>query len=133
MEARIIAPGISRALKAQVVHIEPRVDPETGARNVRLRMSDPLATAPAGLTVTVNLIIEQRARALSVPRSAILNEGGRSIVLVVDGDGRVAKRAIRYIDWPAESVIVTAGLKAGERYLNDPAAAQAGQRVRTVS
>lgn len=133
MEARVTVPGISGALKARIVHIEPRVDPETGARDVRLRMTDALATAPAGLTVTVNLIVDQRARALSIPRGAILAEDAGTHVLLVDAEGRVAKRAIRFIDWPAESVIVTAGLKPGERYLTDPTAARDGQRVRIAN
>lgn len=133
MEARIVVPGISSALKARIVHVEPRVDPETGARDVRLRMTDPLSTAPAGLTVTVNLIVDQRSRALSIPRRAILTEGASPHVLVVDDAGRIADRPIRFIDWPAESVIITAGLKPGERYLTDPKAARVGQRVRIAS
>jgi HlyD family secretion protein len=131
-DARISVPGIAGAMKATIVHIEPRVDPETGARDVRLRIVDPLVTAPAGLTVTVNLIVERRDRAISVPRSAIAGDGMTAHVLAVDDKGKVAERQIRFIDWPAESVIVGAGLKAGERILADPSAVRPGQRVRVA-
>lgn len=132
-EARIAVPGVAAPLRARIVHIEPRVDPETGARDVRLGLIDPLATAPAGLTVTVNLIVEQRAKAISIPRSAIAGEGSAASVLVVDGEGRVARRQVRFVDWPSESVIVSGGLKPGERILADPAAARPGGRVRLAN
>jgi len=131
-EARIAVPGVAQPLRARIVHIEPRVDPGTGARDVRIGLVDPLATAPAGLTVTVNLIVEKRAKAISIPRSAIGSDGAAAYVLVVDGQGRVARRQVRFTDWPSESVIVGAGLKAGERILADPAAVQPGRQVRVA-
>lgn len=130
MTAEVSTPGLGRTLRARVVHVEPRVDPATGARDVRLGLDQALSDAPAGLTVTVNLLIERREHALSVPRSAILEAGGVSRVRVVTPDGTVADRQIRFVDWPAQSVIVTAGLKVGDRVLVDPQAAQPGEAVK---
>jgi HlyD family secretion protein len=115
-----------------VLHIEPRVDPATGAREVRLGLLGIPADAPSGLTVTVNLFIERRATAISVPRRAIVQSGGSALVRVVGKDGVVASRAITFVDWPAETVIVTGGLKADERILADPEAAKPGDKVRTT-
>ena len=50
----------------------------------------------------------------SVPRSAIIQSGGEARVRIVAGDGIVAERRIGFVDWPAESVIVTSGLQPGE-------------------
>jgi hypothetical protein len=44
----------------------------------------------------------------------------------------VQARAITFIDWPAERVIVTSGLKAGERMLVDPSAARPGDKVQVA-
>lgn len=129
MEALISLPGQQAPVRAAVVHIEPRVDPATGARDVRLRLKDAVSAAPSGLTVTVNLLIERRASAISISRSAIVQVGGEARVRIVDADGVVAERQIAFIDWPAESVIVTSGLKPGERILADPAAASPGEKV----
>jgi HlyD family secretion protein len=132
MEARIRLPGESAPLKALVAHVEPRVDPATGARDVRLELVDGSVDAPSGLTVTVNLLIDRKSRAISVPRSAIIQNGSGAAVRLVDEDGVVTERRIRFVDWPAEEVIVTSGLKAGERVLLDPDAAAPGERVETA-
>jgi RND family efflux transporter MFP subunit len=130
MEALVSLPGQQHLIRAVVAHIEPRVDPATGARDVRLNLGDAVIDAPSGLTVTVNLIIEQREHAISVPRSAIIQSGGEARVRFVSRDGIVADRWIGFVDWPAESVIVTNGLQAGEQILSDPDAAQPGEKVK---
>lgn len=129
MEARVSMPSQSEQLKAVVAHVEPRVDPATGARDVRLELIDEAVNAPSGLTVTVNLLIETRSRAISVPRSAIIQSGSGATVRLVDQDGAVTERRIQFVDWPAEEVIVTSGLKAGERILVDPDSAAPGEKV----
>lgn len=129
-EAVVALAGQSQRLRAQVAHIEPRVDEATGARAVRLRFIDPLPSAPAGETVSVNLVIERRSGAISIPRSAILDAAGNPRVRFVNPEGRVGERAIRFIDWPAANVIVTQGLEPGMRLLADPSAAEPGQSVR---
>lgn len=130
MEALVSLPGQQRQIGAVVAHIEPRVDPTTGARDVRLSLGDAVVDAPSGLTVTVNLVIERRERAISVPRSAIVQSAGEAHVLIVSRDGIVAVRRIGFVDWPSESVIVTSGLQPGERILSDPGAAQPGDEVK---
>jgi len=132
MEALVSLSGHAVALPADVVHIEPRVDPATGARDVRLGLREAIADAPAGLTVTVNLIVEKRAQAVSIPRRSIVLENGAAQVRIVGADGVVQARAITFIDWPAERVIVTSGLKAGERMLVDPSAARPGDKVQVA-
>jgi HlyD family secretion protein len=129
MEARVSLPGEDRQLRAVVSHVEPRVDPATGARDVRLELIDEAVNAPSGLTVTVNLLIERRSSAISVPRSAIVQSGNRATVRIVDEGGEVIERPIRFLDWPAEEVIVTSGLKAGERIMVDPDSAAPGDKV----
>ncbi len=130
MEALVSLPGQERQLRAVVAHIEPRVDPATGARDVRLSLGDAAIDAPSGLTVTVNLVIEQRDRAISVPRGAIIGSGSDTRVRAVSSGGIVSDRRIDFIDWPAESVIVTSGLKSGDRVLVEPDAAQPGDEVK---
>ncbi|HEY4546803.1 MAG TPA: efflux RND transporter periplasmic adaptor subunit [Pedomonas sp.] len=129
-QAIVSLPGRPRPVEAVVAHIEPRVDPATGARDVRLRLREALREAPSGLTVTANLVIERRERAISVPRSAIVETGNSARIRLVTDDGSVAERQIGFIDWPAETVIVTHGLTPGDRILVDPDAAAPGDEVR---
>lgn len=129
-EAVIALPGRSQPLRAAIVHVEPRVDPATGAREVRLRANQPLDGMPSGLTISVNLIIEREAAAISIPRSAILRADSSPSARVMDADQKVVERRIRFVDWPAETVTVTEGLEPGMRILADPQAAAPGSRVR---
>lgn len=132
MEATVVMPGQARQLKARVLHVEPRVDPSTGARAVRLGLSGEAIDTPAGLTVTVNLLIERQKRAISVPRSALIPSGSTAKVRVVGTDRVVIERAVTFIDWPAEAVIITSGLTPGERILAEPDSAQPGEKVRVT-
>ena len=128
----ISMPGQARQLQARVLHVEPRVDPATGARAVRLGLIGAAIDAPSGLTVTVNLLIERRKGAISVPRSAVISSGSSAKVRVVGMDNVVIERAVTFIDWPAETVIVTSGLQPGERILVVPDAAKLGEKVRVT-
>ena len=130
MTALVSLPGLPEPVRGEVVHIEPLVDPATGARDVRIAIENSGNGVPAGLTVTVNLVIEELAQAISIPRSAILETGGMQVVRVVDSDGVVREQPITFVDWPAEHVIVTDGIQKGDRILLDPNAAVPGQSVR---
>ncbi len=129
--ALITLPARSAPIKGTIIHIEPRVDPTTGAREVRLAVAAPLERVPAGLTVSVNLVVDEHGAAISIPRSAILQADSNPRVRTVAADGLVGERSVRFLDWPAASVIVTQGLKPGMRILADPAASEPGSRVRT--
>ena len=130
--ATVTMPGQERPIAATVLHVEPRVDPATGARAVRLGLIGAAVDAPSGLTVTVNLLIERREGAISVPRSAVISSGSSAKVRVVGKDNVVIERAVTFIDWPAETVIVTSGLQPGERILVEPDAAKQGEKVRVT-
>lgn len=133
MEALIRLPGQPDTLSAKVLHVEPRVDPATGARNIRLALDGGPLDPPAGLTVTINFLIERRAQAISIPRDAIIEAGGKALVRIAGADGIVRERAITYVDWPAERVIVASGLEAGEHILTSPDTARPGEKVRIVN
>jgi HlyD family secretion protein len=130
MTATVALPSQQRLLRARVHHVEPRVDPATGARAVRLDLINPAIDAPSGLTVTVNLLIERRQGAISIPRGAMILSGRLAKVRVVGDDNVVSERLITFVDWPAEFVIVTSGLQSGERILMEPVAVQPGESVR---
>lgn len=102
------------------------------ARAVRLNLIGAAIDAPSGLTVTVNLLIERRAGAISVPRSAVIPSGSLTRIRVVGTDNVVIERTITYVDWPAEVVIVTSGLQPGERILTEPDSARLGERVQVT-
>ncbi len=132
MTATITIPGETKPLTAKIMHMEDRVDPATGARAVRLSFDQPPMRAPAGLTVSANLIVERRQSAISIPRSAILSPSTAPRVRLLNDASEVVEQRISFVDWPSEKVIVTSGLQPGMHILADPLAAEPGERVRTA-
>lgn len=110
-----------------VVFASPSVDPATGGRAIKIAFDEPV-DLPVGLTINANVIVSQTDAALTIPRGAIVTEGTDSHVLVLD-NGLAVARPIEFSDWPAERVIATEGLTAGDALILDPTAIEAGQSV----
>lgn len=119
--------GASVSQAGEVIFAAPSVDSSTGGRAIKIGFAEKVAL-PVGLTVNANVVVEEVADALSVPRGAIVTEGTESHVLVV-AEGKAEIRPIDFSDWPAERVIVTAGLAAGDRVILDPASVKPGDLV----
>lgn len=103
-----------------MVFAAPTVDSATGGREIKIAFNEKVSL-PVGLTVNAILIVNEVENALSLPRRAIVTEGGQSHVLVLE-NGVAVRREIGFRDWPSERVIVTEGLREGEAVIPDPAA-----------
>lgn len=119
--------GTSTVQGGTVVFAAPRVDSATGGREIKIAF-DEKVSLPVGLTVNANVIVNEVGNALSVPRSAIVPEAGKSHVLVLE-NGIVTRREIRFSDWPSERVIVTDGLRVGDAVVLDPTMASPGDKA----
>lgn len=78
--------------------------------------------------MNANLIVNEVENALSLPRRAIVTDGGRSHVLVLE-NGVAVRREIGFSDWPSERVIVTEGLSEGDAVILDPGAVKPGDKA----
>lgn len=119
--------GTSIVQGGKVVFAAPTVDSVTGGREIKIAV-DEKVSLPVGLTVYANLIVDEVEKALSLPRRAIVTDGGQSHVLVLE-NGVAARRDIGFSEWPSERVIVTEGLREGETVILDPAALAPGDRA----
>ena len=120
--------GETATREGRVSHVSQRVDAATGGLAVKLVFDEPV-TAPVGLTVTANIVIDRRDAALTVPRTAVVTGDGRPAVLVVS-DGIARLRPVTVIDWPAARLIVTEGLVPGDALILDATGIADGQSVR---
>ncbi|GGH51003.1 efflux RND transporter periplasmic adaptor subunit [Frigidibacter albus] len=108
--------------------VSQQVDAATGGLAIELSFEDPV-TAPVGLTVTANIVVEALEAALTAPRAAIQSgEAGAAVFMLADGVAR--RRPVSVIDWPAARLIVTDGLAPGEVLILDAAGISDGQAVR---
>ncbi|WP_051332599.1 efflux RND transporter periplasmic adaptor subunit [Cucumibacter marinus] len=125
LKALMLPVGETVARDGQVDFASPSVDPATGGRSIRIGFEDP-TDLPVGLTVNVNIFVDEFEDALSVPRSALVTEGSDTVVRVIE-DGVVVERAVKVLDWPAERVKVNEGLEAGDAVILDPGVATVGE------
>lgn len=128
MKADILVAGRAAPLRATLYYVSPKVDPRTGGAKVRLRLDDKIDGLRSGLTADVNLVIERREQAVTVPRSAILGRGPGARVLTVNNDV-VTEQTIRFLEWPSDRVIVLEGLSGGQLLLASPRADLIGKNV----
>jgi multidrug efflux pump subunit AcrA (membrane-fusion protein) len=117
--------GTTGTQDGTVSFVSPRVDPATGGLQVKIA-PDAGLKAPVGLTVTANIIIEDRPLALTIPRSAMV-AGPAVFVLVA---GHAVKTAVEVIEWPAARLIVTKGLSVGDAVIVTAAGLTDGQAVK---
>ncbi len=127
MPALLQLTGEQRTLKGRVSFVAPVVDADTGGLAVKIAFIEP-QQAPVGLTVTANIIVDQREDAISAPRSAIVTAGAAPAVFVVE-NSKAKRLQVSVIDWPADRLVVTGGLKAGDRLIVDADGLVDGQSV----
>jgi membrane fusion protein (multidrug efflux system) len=103
----------SAPVLANVTRVSPIVDPATGTFKVTIEISDEERRIKPGMFGRISVVYDQHANVLQVPRSAIVEETGRSSVFVVEDD--IAKRKpveTGYSD--AGMIEITSGLSDGE-------------------
>ncbi|MDG1117019.1 MAG: efflux RND transporter periplasmic adaptor subunit [Flavimaricola sp.] len=119
--------GATGTVEGHVRFVSNRVDVATGGLAIRIAFDAPV-TAPVGLTVATNIIVDQQDAALTVPRTAILSGTGGTDILVLT-DGIATRRALSVVDWPAARLIVTDGLVPGDVVILDATGITDGQTV----
>lgn len=115
---------------AEVATVSPSVDPARGTVEVRFRVPSPPAFLRADMTVSVNVDVGRRERALVVPTEAVRDPTGAPWVLAIVG-GRAERRPLR-LGLRGEALVeVVAGLAEGDAVIA-PAAGwvEPGSRVR---
>lgn len=83
-------PGVS--FTGTVARISPVVDPETGTFKLTIEVSDPSRRLKPGMFARISIVSDMHANALQIPRNAIVEDAGASVVFVVGAD--TAKRRI---------------------------------------
>lgn len=122
--ALLLPVGQTDALPGMVSRLSPLINVATGGMAIELSFASPLVL-PLGMTVTANIVIDRRPDALTVSRMAIVPSS--SIYRLEAGKAVLAPISI--IDWPADRLIVTGGLAAGDVVITTPGGLSEGVRV----
>ncbi|THF64461.1 efflux RND transporter periplasmic adaptor subunit [Pseudothauera rhizosphaerae] len=103
-----------RRFEAKVAYLYPTLNAATRSTPVRLELDNRDGLLRPGMFAQVELAGGGGAR-LTVPTSAVIDDGDRQVVLVALGEGRFKPQAVRLGERGREFVEVLEGLAEGER------------------
>lgn len=104
-----------RRFEAKVAYIYPTLNVETRSTQIRLELDNPEGFLRPGMFAHVDLASGAAAPRVTVPTSAVIDDGTRQVVLLALGEGRFKPRPVRLGQRGAEYVEVLEGVAEGDR------------------
>lgn len=98
----------------RINYIYPTLDPQTRTVRVRVSLPNPDIRLKPGMYATIRIAGTDRSNVLTVPRSAVLTTGERSIVFVRDTMGMLVPREVTVGAANDDRIEIVRGLAAGE-------------------
>ena len=98
----------------KVILINSVVDPETRTVKVRTEVANPDGRLKPDMFANVQIVTDVNRAAISIPQSAVLNDEGKTVVFVAEGDG-YKKRQVQAGIQNNGRVEVVDGLTAGDK------------------
>ncbi|MBU0601318.1 MAG: efflux RND transporter periplasmic adaptor subunit [Gammaproteobacteria bacterium] len=115
---------------AQVYYIAPAIDAERGTVEVRLRVPDPPGFLRPDMTVSVEVLIGQRQRALTLPLEAVRDVDTAAPWVLVARDGRAERVAVKTGLHGVGLLEITEGLAEGDSVIMPAGGALEGDAIR---
>lgn len=124
-----------RAYKARLRELSPQADATSRTYAARFALQDADDTVALGMTATVALHPRDQVDVARLPLSAVFDKGLGPRVYVVDAKTKtLADRPVEVAGYTADSVLVAAGLNAGESVVAmGVQTLEPGRTVRTVA
>ena len=98
----------------RVTLINSIVDPETRTIKVRTEVANPDNRLKPDMFANVEIVTDLNRAAISIPQTAVLNDGGKTIVFVA-ADNSYQKREVHTGIREGDRVEIVEGLRAGEK------------------
>jgi multidrug efflux pump subunit AcrA (membrane-fusion protein) len=119
----------SNTFQGKLTDLGAAVDQSRGIVTVRITPIDPPNWLRPGQTVNVNLVTNDKIDRLIVPLTAVLRQGNRSVVYVVD-DGKVVERPVITRPTVKTGIPIAIGLVETDEVIVQPGNVTVGQAVR---
>jgi cobalt-zinc-cadmium efflux system membrane fusion protein len=98
----------------KVILINSVLDPETRTVKVRTEVANPDGRLKPDMFANVQIVTDVNRAAISIPQSAVLNDEGKTIVFVAEGNG-YKKRQVQAGIQNNDRVEIVDGLTAGDK------------------
>lgn len=105
-------PGVE--LNGRLDVVDPVLDPETRSARVIARVKNPDDLFRPGMSAKVDVLLSERANALTVPNEAVFVQGIQPYVYLIQADSTVVRTAVTLGTRSIAAVEVLGGLEAGQ-------------------
>ncbi len=112
---------LDAASNARVVQTGMAIDPVTRTASVTVEYPTRSGPEPIGARFAAHVFTEPPTERLAVPRSAVIDDGGRSVVYVQTGGETFARRPVELGVVDGAWVQVNRGIEPGERVVSEGA------------
>jgi len=114
-EVKLTVPAFpGSTFSGRVILINSVVDPDTRTVKVRTEVANPDGRLKPDMFANVQIVTALNRTAISIPQSAVLNDEGKTIVFVADGNG-YKKRQVQAGIQNNDRVEIVDGLTAGDK------------------
>lgn len=104
-----------RHFDARITYVYPVLNATTRTTTVRLELANPERLLQPGMFAQVEITTAGETPSLSVPASALIDDGQRRTVLVALGEGRFKPQAVEIGRRGREHIEILSGLEGGEQ------------------
>jgi membrane fusion protein, heavy metal efflux system len=102
------------SFSGKVILVSSVVDPETRSVKVRTEVPNPDGRLKPDMFANVQIITDMHRASISIPQSAVLDDGGKTVVFVADGSGYKKRVVITGIQ-SSDRIEIRDGLNAGDK------------------
>jgi membrane fusion protein (multidrug efflux system) len=116
--AQVVVGQVGRCgprFEGRVDALDTAVDPVTRTLQVQARVSNPQGTMRPGMSARVRLVVGVVPDAIVAPREAIVRQGTKHLMYVIDGEDRAEAREVSLGQFYVDRVHVRQGIQAGDR------------------
>jgi len=116
--------------KAQVAYINPGINAQTGAVEIKLEVLEPQKDLKQDMTVSVDLVVARQPQVLALQVARVNEISGASPWVWLVQAGHAVRRPVRLGLRGGAWAEVLEGLREGDAVITSPIALREGQRVR---
>lgn len=114
-EVKVSVPAFPGAtFSGKVILVSSVVDPETRAVKVRTEVPNPEGRLKPDMFANVQIVTDLHSTAISIPQSAVLNDDGKTVVFISEGNGYQQRQVTTGIQGN-DRVEIIDGLQAGDK------------------
>lgn len=123
--------ALKRTWNGRIVRFTRALDMNTRTMTVEVDVSNPDLTLSPGMFAETAIYLQQHGAALNIPADALVRDGDKVHVLIVNGDGQVESHPVVTGIEGDNRVEILTGLKAGDSVIvSGQSSYQAGEHVR---